>query len=250
MRKINILGVDVDNLTMTETVDLIDSSIKNGKRIHQVAVNAFIFVLLEQDQKVKESIINANLINGDGQSVVWASKLLGSPLKERVAGIDLMGELMKLSHTNNYKVFLFGAEQEVIEKVVDVYSKMFSPNLIAGFRNGYYLDSQEDEIAREIGESGAHFLFVAMGSPKKELFLYKYKDILKTPYIMGVGGSFDVIAGKVKRAPLWMQKAGLEWFYRFLQEPRRMWKRYLVTNSLFTYYVLNSLLRKAFRTID
>lgn len=244
MNKVSVLGVDVDNLSMKETIEFIDSSVKRGENIHQVAVNAYIFVLLKGNKEVKESIINGNLISADGQSVVWASRFLGDPLKERVTGIDLMDELVKLAHQQNYKIYLFGAEEHIVKKVVEVYSKEYSPSIIAGFRNGYYSVEEESEIVKEIASSGAHFLFVAMGSPKKELFLYKYREQLNLRFIMGVGGTFDVIAGKVERAPLWMQKSGLEWFYRIVQEPRRMWKRYLVTNTQFIYYVIREKLRK------
>jgi|WetSurMetagenome_2_1015567.scaffolds.fasta_scaffold20800_4 N-acetylglucosaminyldiphosphoundecaprenol N-acetyl-beta-D-mannosaminyltransferase len=243
MDKVNILDVNIDNLTMEETITFIANSIKNGGKIHQVAVNAFIFVLLTKNAKIKESIVKGDLINGDGQSVVWASKILGNPLKERVTGIDLMEELVKYSFYNNYKIYLFGATQEIVESVVKIYSKKYSEDIIGGYRNGYYSQDEEERIVKEIAESGAHFLFVAMGSPKKELFLYKYRDVLNMPYIMAVGGSFDVIAGKVKRAPSWMQRIGLEWFYRVMQEPRRLWKRYLTTNTTFFFLVLKERLR-------
>ena len=121
---------------------------------------------------------------------------------------------------------------------------MYSPKIIAGYRNGYFNKEEEKSIAQEIANSGADILFVAISSPTKEIFLNQYKDIINTPFIMGVGGSFDVVSGKVERAPVWMQNAGLEWFYRFLQEPRRMWKRYLYTNSMFLWLVLKEKLLK------
>ena len=125
------------------------------------------------------------------------------------------------------------------------YSEIYSPSIIAGYRNGYYTQQEEKEIAEQITNSGANILFVAISSPKKENFLYNYKTILvKVNFIMGVGGSFDVVAGKVKRAPLWMQKTGLEWFYRFAQEPKRMWKRYLIGNYEFIRLVLNEYFKK------
>lgn len=110
--------------------------------------------------------------------------------------------------------------------------------VIAGYRNGYFEKNEEKQIAEDIADSGADILFVAMSSPQKEIFVNKYKKLMNVPFVMGVGGSFDVVAGKTKRAPLWMQKAGLEWFYRFIQEPRRMWKRYLVGNSKFIWMVI------------
>jgi N-acetylglucosaminyldiphosphoundecaprenol N-acetyl-beta-D-mannosaminyltransferase len=164
---------------------------------------------------------------------------LGKPIKERVAGIDLMINLVEMAHQNNYKIFFFGAKEEVVKKVVEDYSKLYSKDIIAGFRNGYFRKDEEPAIAKQISESGANILFVAISSPTKENFLYENKLLLKNVnFIMGVGGSFDVVAGKVKRAPKWMQASGLEWFYRFIQEPKRMWKRYLIGNSKFIYLVL------------
>jgi N-acetylglucosaminyldiphosphoundecaprenol N-acetyl-beta-D-mannosaminyltransferase len=170
---------------------------------------------------------------------------LGKPLPERVAGIDLMQNLVRLAQEKGYKIFFFGAKEEIVKAVVDKYSKEYSPEIIAGYRNGYFKKEEEKEIARQIADSGANILFVAISSPTKENFLSQNSELLKkVNFTMGVGGSFDVVAGKVKRAPEWMQKAGLEWFYRFLQEPGRMWKRYLVTNSLFIWYVIKEKFRK------
>jgi N-acetylglucosaminyldiphosphoundecaprenol N-acetyl-beta-D-mannosaminyltransferase len=115
---------------------------------------------------------------------------------------------------------------------------MYGEQIIAGFCNGYFKKEDDEAVAKQIADSGADILFVAMGSPRKEIFLNTYKCIINVPFIMGVGGSFDVVAGFVKRAPIWMQRNCLEWFYRFIQEPRRMWKRYLTTNSVFIYLVV------------
>ncbi len=236
--RINIFNCPIDTYTMDETVDIIDKSIQNKLHLHHVVVNAAKLVHMQKDKELYDSVVSSDIINPDGQAVVWASKFLGQPLKERVAGIDLMENLVKLAHKKGYKVFFFGAKEEIVKGVVDRYTKEYSKKIIAGYRNGYFKKDEEKKIANQIASSGADILFVAISSPTKEIFLNTYKDIINTPFIMGVGGSFDVVAGKVTRAPLWMQKAGLEWFYRFLQEPRRMWKRYLVTNSLFIWYML------------
>lgn len=241
--RINIFNCPIDTYTMDETVDIIDKSIQNKLHLHHVVVNAAKLVHMQKDRELYDSVVNSDIINPDGQAVVWASKFLGQPLKERVAGIDLMENLVKLAHEKNYKVFFFGAKEEIVKGVVDRYTKEYSKKIIAGYRNGYFKKDEEKKIANQIASSGADILFVAISSPTKEIFLNTYKDIINTPFIMGVGGSFDVVAGKVTRAPLWMQKTGLEWFYRFLQEPRRMWKRYLVTNSLFIWYMLKEKIR-------
>jgi N-acetylglucosaminyldiphosphoundecaprenol N-acetyl-beta-D-mannosaminyltransferase len=239
MQRIKILNTNIDNLSMKESLELIEKSIQSNKQIHHVVVNAGKIVMMQEDLQLQQSVNESDLINADGQAVVWASKVLGKPLKERVAGIDLMRNLVQLAHKRNYKIFFLGAREEVVKKVVDIYSGEYSPNLIAGYRNGYFKKEEEQLIAQEITKSEANMLFVAISSPTKENFLFENKTILeKVNFVMGVGGSFDVVAGKVKRAPLWMQKAGLEWFYRFLQEPKRMWKRYLIGNLKFLLLVL------------
>ncbi len=238
--RINILNCPIDKLTMDETLQRIDESIQKKAHLHHVVVNAAKLVHMQKDIELYKSVVSSDIINPDGQAVVWASRLLGQPLPERVAGIDLMQNLVMLAYEKGYKIFFFGAKEEVVKGVVDKYTHMYSEDIIAGYRNGYFGKNEEESIAKQIANSKADMLFVAISSPKKEIFLNTYKDIINTAFIMGVGGSFDVVAGKVKRAPLWMQNAGLEWFYRFLQEPRRMWKRYLVTNSLFIWYVLKA----------
>jgi len=194
---------------------------------------------MQSDAELRQSVNNCDLINADGQAVVWASKLLGSPLKERVAGIDLMENLVGLAYQKGYKIFFLGAKESVVKKVVDHYSEKYSEKIIAGYRNGYFSKEEEESIAKDIAKSNAQLLFVAISSPKKENFLYQNRILLSNVnFTMGVGGSFDVVSGLVKRAPLWMQKTGLEWFYRFLQEPKRMWKRYLVGNTKFIFMVI------------
>ena len=233
---------------MKETVQIIDNAIKEGKHIHHAVVNAAKIVKMQEDKELYNSIVNADIINADGMPIVWASRLLGKPLPERVAGIDLMQELIKLAYNRKYKIFFFGAKEEVVKKVVEKYSREYSPEIIAGYRNGYYSEEEEPLIAKQIAESGANILFVGISSPKKEKFLYKYKHILKNVnFIMGVGGSFDVIAGKIKRAPKWMQKCGLEWVYRLVQEPRRMWRRYLIGNTKFIILVIKEFLKTRFK---
>jgi N-acetylglucosaminyldiphosphoundecaprenol N-acetyl-beta-D-mannosaminyltransferase len=246
MSRVKICGIPVDVLTMKQTLEIINSAIHEKRSLHHVVINAAKVVNAQKDQELKKSIIDCDIINADGQSIVWASRLLNIPVPERVAGIDLMESLVELSFTKGYHAFFLGASEEVVSKVVEHYKLKFGKHIIAGFRNGYFKKNEEVSIAREISTSGADILFVAMTSPKKEIFLNTYKDIIKTSFIMGVGGSFDVIAGKTKRSPLWMQKAGLEWFYRVMQEPKRMWKRYLIGNSVFIYLVFKQKLKQTF----
>ena len=238
MKRVNICDIPVDALTMQQTLSIIDGAIAEKRSIHHVVVNAAKLVNAQKDAELKASIVNCDIINADGQAIVWAGRLLNKRLPERVAGIDLMQELVKLAAQKNYRIFFLGAKEEVVKKVVDIYASHFGEQIIAGYHNGYFKNYEEATVAKQIAASGADILFAAMSSPRKEIFLNTYKGVINVPFIMGVGGSFDVVAGYVKRAPLWMQKAGLEWFYRLMQEPGRMWKRYLTTNSAFIYLVL------------
>lgn len=245
MNRINILNTTIDNLSMGDTLDIVEEAISKSKQIHHVVVNAGKIVAMQKDLQLRQSVNSSDIINADGQAVVWASKFLRKPLKERVAGIDLMINLVEMAHKKNYKIFFFGAKEEVVNKVIETYSNKYSSNIIAGYRNGYFKKEEEHIIAKQIADSGANILFVAISSPTKENFLFENKQLLNNVnFIMGVGGSFDVVAGKVKRAPLWMQNSGFEWFYRFAQEPKRMWRRYLVGNSKFISLVLREKISK------
>jgi N-acetylglucosaminyldiphosphoundecaprenol N-acetyl-beta-D-mannosaminyltransferase len=240
-KKVNFLNIPIDALTMQETLKHIDDAIQQKGRINHVVVNAGKVVAMQTDKELFESVVSCDLINADGQSIVWASRFLGGYLPERVAGADLMQELVKLAAEKKYKCFFLGAKEEIVKKVVDIYTAQYGSDIIAGYRNGYYKKEAESEVASQIANSGAQLLFVAITSPKKENFMYAHRAALSAVnFTMGVGGTFDVVAGFTKRAPVWMQQIGMEWFYRFIQEPGRMWKRYLVGNSKFIYLVLKN----------
>jgi N-acetylglucosaminyldiphosphoundecaprenol N-acetyl-beta-D-mannosaminyltransferase len=236
--RVEVMGIEIDNLSMEETLSLIEAKILEGDPVQHVVVNAAKVVEVNKNPQLKAIIESCEIVNADGQAVVWASKILGTPLKERVAGIDLMQALVQRSSQKGWSIYFFGAKQDVLDKVVARYQKEFPTLRIAGARNGYYTPEEESAIATEISKSGAHILFVAISSPKKEIFLNKYLNVMNVPFVMGVGGSFDVVAGLTKRAPQWMQKIGLEWLFRFLQEPRRMWRRYIIGNAEFIALLL------------
>jgi N-acetylglucosaminyldiphosphoundecaprenol N-acetyl-beta-D-mannosaminyltransferase len=243
--QINILGVSIDNVSPKEVIQRVQKTISNNQQVHLEGVNASKIVDMQHDKMLYDSVVNSSLITPDGQSIVWASKILGKPLKVRVAGIDLMHNLVALAHEKKHTIYLLGAKRQVVEKVAATFKKKYSPTIIAGYRNGYFTPKQEAQIAKDISDSDAQMLFVGISSPQKEHFLHKHKETLKNiNLIMGVGGSFDVMAGVTKRAPLWMQRIGMEWFFRFLQEPKRMWKRYLVGNISFIYLVFKERFKK------
>ena len=239
MKRVDFLNIPISSITMEQTLQEVEKAILNRKQIHHSVVNAGKIVLMQSDKELEESVISADIINADGQAVVWAASLLGKEIPERVSGIDLMEKIVAMSNEKNYKCFFFGATNDVVLKLVNHYTKKYSKDIVAGFRNGYFNENEENDIAQKICDSGANILFVAITSPKKEIFLNKYKEKLKNVnFIMGVGGSFDVISGMIKRAPNWMQIMGLEWFFRLIQEPKRMWKRYLFGNYNFIRLVL------------
>jgi len=241
---VEILGCPVHSLTMQQTLTIIDKAIQHRRKIQHVVVNAAKLVNMKDNVELRESIVNCDIINADGQSVVWAAKFLGMYLPQRVTGIDLMNNLVDLAFSRKYKIFFLGAKEEIVKKVTEVYRNKYNSEIIAGFRNGYFGQEEAEEIANKISASCADILFVGITSPKKEVFLNNNKDIINTSFIMGVGGSFDVVAGFVNRAPVWMQKFGLEWLYRVYQEPKRMWKRYLVTNTIFIVRVLREKIKR------
>ena len=245
-KRVDFLGIPLDTLTMEETMDRIEQAIREDQKLNHVVINAGKVVAMQTNQELFRSVATCDLINADGQSIVWATRFLGKRIPERVAGIDLMQNLIDLAARKGYTCFLFGAREEVVNRVVEIYTEKYGPEVIAGSRNGYFDPGDEPEIAQQIADSGAQLLFVAMPSPKKENFMYDYRDVMKNVnFNMGVGGSFDVVAGHTRRAPVWMQKVGLEWFYRFLQEPGRMWKRYLVGNSKFILLILKARFRRS-----
>lgn len=246
MQVIHLFNTKVHNLSMQETLSCIDMAIRDDNQILYADLNASKIVDMQSDERLLQSVNEADIINADGQAVVWASKILKTPIKERVTGVDLMGELIALAAQKKYKVYLFGAKEEVVSKLVKEYEDLYGKDLIVGYRNGYFAKEEETQIVEDIVSSGAQILFVAISSPIKEIFLHEHKKALeKVNFIMGVGGSFDVYAGVVKRAPKWMQSIGLEWFFRLLQEPKRMWKRYLVGNTKFIYLVIKEKFKKS-----
>ncbi|WP_157456734.1 WecB/TagA/CpsF family glycosyltransferase [Carnobacterium maltaromaticum] len=242
-KRIQLLGSQLDSLTMNETLEVIDTLIKNRIPIQHVVINASKINLMGKNEWLKTIINDCPLINADGQSIVWAGRFLGYKIPERVAGIDLFDKLVEKAAGDGLRVYYFGGEETVVRKVIQVHQELYPQLKIAGFRNGYFKESESSVIAQEISASKADILFVAFSSPKKEFWIHKYKEQMNIPFSMGVGGSFDVIAGKTKRAPRWMQKLGLEWFYRFIQEPRRMFKRYIIGNILFLKLVAVDKLR-------
>ena len=215
-----LLGVPIDALRMDEVLDICNRTIRQREHLLLGVVNAAKVVNMHRDEVLNQAVRSADMILADGASVVWASRLLRRGLPERVTGIDLMYELLGLADRNGYRVYCLGATDEVLAEVVGRITHDFPGMHLAGSRNGYFTDEEDQAVVEEIRRAKPDMLFVAMSSPKKELFLANWSQRMGVPVCHGVGGAFDVLAGKVKRAPAFWQRAGLEWLYRVIQEPR------------------------------
>lgn len=240
-----LFGLDLDPISMDEVVARARNAVDDHQRLMIGVVNAAKIVNMRKDPLLRASLIESDLIVADGQAVVWASRLLGHPVPERVAGIDLFERLLDSAAENEQSVYFLGARDDVLQSMLENVRERFPGLRIAGSRDGYFTTEQAEAVAAEIAASGADMLFLGITSPKKEIFLSQYGDSLNVPVLHGVGGSFDIMAGITRRAPLAWQRAGLEWAYRLLQEPRRMIGRYLPTNTEFIVLTLRERLHPA-----
>jgi N-acetylglucosaminyldiphosphoundecaprenol N-acetyl-beta-D-mannosaminyltransferase len=219
--------------TMDEALDRVHNAVVNKSPLRIGVINAAKIVKMQTDESLKESVRESDVVYADGMSVVWASRLLGHPLPERLTGIDLMHGILSEGNTHGYKVYCLGATAEVLSSVVEEFRVAYPSVQLVGHHDGYFDESEEEAIASQIRSLQPDILFIAITSPKKENFMARWFEHMRVPVVHGVGGSFDVVAGVVKRAPAAWQRLGLEWLYRVIQEPRRLWKRYLVTNTQF-----------------
>lgn len=242
-----MLGTRLHAATMGDALDAVDDAIASGRKLMIGVVNAAKIVKMKSDAGLATDVNGSDLVLADGMSVVIASRLLGKPVPGRVAGIDLMHGILERGSSRNYRVYCLGASEEVSEKVVKEFHSRYPGVVIVGRRHGYFSEEEEAGIVDEIARSRPDVLFVAITSPKKERFMARWSDRLNCKVVHGVGGSFDVVAGKVQRAPISWQRLGLEWLYRVKQEPGRLWKRYLVTNTVFGVMVCGSLVRRLVR---
>jgi N-acetylglucosaminyldiphosphoundecaprenol N-acetyl-beta-D-mannosaminyltransferase len=242
-RTARLFGVPIHAMTMPEALDVVHGAITRHERLQIGVVNVAKVVNMRRDPALGEDVLTSDLILADGMAVVWASRLLGAPLPERVAGIDLMFGILERGNIHGYRVYCLGATEEISATVAERIAAQYPNVRLAGRRNGYFRDDESEEIARDIANSRADVLFVAITSPKKERFLARWSALMDVPVCHGVGGSFDVFAGKVQRAPESWQRLGLEWLYRVKQEPGRLWKRYLITNSIFCGMVIKEWVR-------
>jgi N-acetylglucosaminyldiphosphoundecaprenol N-acetyl-beta-D-mannosaminyltransferase len=240
-----LLGCPFDRLTLESAVDLCLQWGLGPRVPHTViTANAAILCMMRHDPELRAACRGGDMIVADGMSVVWTSRLAGLPLPERVAGVDLMGRLLEAASRHRLRVYLLGARPEVVGDLARGCARDYPGLVVTGFRDGYFGPADHAGIVEHIRQAAPHMLFVGMPSPFKETWCERHRAALEVPVIMGVGGAFDVLAGYVQRAPRLLQSLGLEWSWRMAMEPRKMWKRYLVTNSEYLVLAAGEILRR------
>lgn len=243
MSRIKFLNIEVDNLTMDEAICRIEELINNKKPSYVVTPNVDHIVKLEHDIEFQNVYKEADLILTDGMPLIWISKLKKNPIKEKVSGSDLFPKVCRLASRKGYKVFLLGAAEGVADKAAEnLKSKYTGLNIVGTYSPSYGFEKKDEEInkiIKIINNAKPDILAVGLGAPKQEKFLYKYKDRLNVPISLAIGASIDFEAGNINRAPKWMQKCGLEWFYRLVKEPNRMFKRYIIDDMKIFRIVMN-----------
>jgi len=246
-QKVELFGIKFDNLTIEEVKNFVVDFIKSGQKGYVVTPNAFHIVMLRKDEEFRKAYEKAKLVLADGVSIIFSSKILGKPLKERCAGADLFIEICKIAAHLNKNIFLLGGTAGS-EKIAEQKLKILFPNInVVSYSPPFGFENDEEEnnkIVEMINNSNACVLFICVGAPKGEKWLCKNIDRLKISLAFPFGAALDFFAGTKKRAPKWMQKIGLEWFWRLIQEPKRLWKRYLIGNTIFIFLVIEELIKK------
>lgn len=244
IEQIRLAGVPVHRLSIWEAEEEICRRIRERIKTHVVFINAAKVVKYQHDASLRYVMERAGLALADGVPIVWASRLFRESLTGRVNGTDLMERMIERAAQEGFRIFLLGGRQDVVEEAAAVYRRRYPALQIAGMRNGYFSADEEDDVIRQINQSRTDLVLIGMSTPRKELWADTALSSLDVAVCQGVGGSFDVTAGRVARAPVWMQRSGLEWLYRLLQEPRRMGPRYLTTNPLFVWLIFKDAVRR------
>ena len=219
--RIAVLNVMIDVVTMKEAVARVEQFIKLGRPHLVVTPNAEMIMMANADNSFAQIINNADLVVPDGAGVVWAARYNGDRMPERVAGYDLVQNLLVAAARQKYRIYMLGGAPGIVDKAKQVAEKRYPGVQIVGTRHGFFSKSDEAEIIGNIKACRPDILLVALGVPRQEKWITEYSKQLQVPVAIGVGGTFDVMAGTVQRAPLWMQNANLEWLYRLMSEPKR-----------------------------
>lgn len=242
---VSFLGCKFHRVNMDETVAWMEECIQRDRRPRFLCtLNAAGLVWAQKDPFLKETYGQADLAAADSHVVRYALRLLGMPVPEALEACQIMFEFIKRNYRKGYRFYFLGAKPAIVEKAVKILQKNYPGIQIAGCHSGYFGAEAAVQIARAIKEAKPDCLFVGMSTPLKERFLQKFIPEMDVPVSLGVGGGIDILAGEYRWAPAWVRKAGLAWFYRLLCEPGRMWKRYLITNTIFLWLFCKALIRK------
>ncbi len=247
--RVNFLTSPFDRVSFEDVIATCVGWCRGPRASHTIiTLNAALLCMMRKDPALDRACRAGDLIVPDGVSVVWASRLTGQHLPARVTGVDLMDALLRVGAKEKLRVYFLGAKPEVIAKLVEWCRSELPGLVVAGFRDGYFKPADHASIIEEIRESAPDLLFVGMPSPFKETWCEEHRERLNVPVIVGVGGSFDVLAGHIRRAPKWVQAVGMEWSWRLGMEPKKMWKRYLTTNTEFLWLVAGEVVRRGLGT--
>lgn len=244
---VDLLGVRIDNVGMSDTVQTIDRFIAQGGTHQIVTLNVNVITIACRDAEFMKIINAADLVVPDGVPLLWAARLLGTPLSGRVNGTDLVYACCKLAVQKGYRVYVLGAAPGIGMLAAERLIRECPGLQVAGVYAPPYGDfspAEREKMIRQIVSVRPHILFVALGAPKQDTWIYEQRDTINVPVCVGIGGSLDLISGKIKRAPRWMQRRGLEWLYRLFREPKRLWKRYLIGNTVFMGSIISVRIRK------
>ena len=246
---IAILGVPFDNVTTADAVALVEQMVRSRRPHYLVTANVDFLVQAQEDVELQRILFDAHLVLCDGTPLVWASRMLGNPLPERVAGSDLVPLLIRVAAEKNYRLFFLGGTPESTELALSKIKAQYPGLSIVAYSPPFnkLLEMDHDEIKRRIQEARPDFLFVSFGCPKQEKWITMHYQSLGVPVSAGVGGTIDFLAGHLKRAPVWMQRTGTEWIFRLLQEPRRLFRRYVKDLWVFGWSILGQWWQLQFR---
>jgi len=238
------MGVKLHAMTMDQSVRRILEHMRRQVPMVQVSLNVAKLVKMRNDPALAADVMGADMVSADGMGIVLGARLLGLKMPERVAGVDLMHTILRCCAAEGFRPYFLGATPAVLALAMERLAQSCPGLTIAGFRDGYFTDAEELSVVDAIREARPDCLFVGMPTPRKENFMARHHAALAVSFVMGVGGAIDILAGQVRRAPLAWQNAGFEWAYRVWQEPRRMWRRYLVTNTQYAWLLAGAVLRQ------
>jgi len=243
MSRVRVLNGSFDQVTIAEAVDVVAAMIRTGTRGYVATVNVAILMMMRSDPRLQAYVDRAALVVADGQPIVVASRGTSRPLPERVAGVDLLEALLARAARDGFRVYLLGARPTVLRAAARRMQDRWPGLELCGMADGYFPADEAPARACAVARSAPDMLVVAMGVPRQEYFVETHWDQLGATVVIGVGGSLDVLGGVRSRAPRILQRLSLEWLFRLAKEPRRLWKRYLSTNSQFLWLMLRELIR-------